>query len=32
VEVRDFVLSTGMEWGANETFDRLEELLAQVKA
>ncbi len=32
VEIRDFVTASGMEWGANETFDRLEELLAQVKA
>jgi uncharacterized protein YndB with AHSA1/START domain len=28
VEVRDQVLGSGMEYGANETFDRLEELLA----
>ncbi len=32
LEVRDMVLASGMEWGANESFDRLEELLAQVKA
>lgn len=31
-EVRDYVISTGMEWGANETFDRLEELLATAQA
>lgn len=32
VEARDGVLASGMEWGANETMDRLEELLAQVNA
>ena len=32
LEVRDMVLASGMEWGANESFDRLEELLTQVKA
>ena len=29
-DVRDTILQSGMEWGMNETYDRLDEVLAKL--